>query len=154
MARQPVSMSPSEWHAFLEEGRTGVLSSAGTLQSPFPHLVAMWYLPEDDALVMWAYTKSQKIMNVRRDPRVAFLVEAGSQYDELRGLLVQGEAEIVDTFDEVLRAGTALHLRYADPAEDPEIGERSIRAQAAKRSLIRIPYTRVVSWDHRKLRSG
>jgi nitroimidazol reductase NimA-like FMN-containing flavoprotein (pyridoxamine 5'-phosphate oxidase superfamily) len=153
MARQSVSMSPSEWRIFLEEERTGVLASTGTTQVPFPHLVAMWYLPEDDGLVMWAYTKSQKVMNVRRDTHVAFLVEAGSRYDELRGVLIQGEAEIVDAYDEALRTGTALHRRYADPADNAETAARSIRAQAAKRSVIRIPYTRVVTWDHRKLRS-
>jgi hypothetical protein len=93
-------------------------------------------------------------MNLRRDTRVAFLVEAGDRYDELRGVLVQGEADVIDSYEQVLRAGMALHERYAEPREDPEITARSLRAQAEKRCLIRVPYTRVVSWDHRKLKSG
>jgi PPOX class probable F420-dependent enzyme len=154
MARQLTSMSRAEWRAFLEEERTGVLASAGSRNIPFPHLVAMWYVPEDDGLLMWAYSKSQKVQNVRRDPHVAFLVESGDRYDELRGVLVQGEAEIIEGYDLVLRVGTALHKRYAEAGENHDAAERSIRAQAEKRSVIRVPYARVVSWDHRKLRTG
>ncbi len=143
-------MSEPEWRAFLEEQRTAVLSSAGS--HGYPHLVAMWYVPEADALLMWTYAKAQKTLNLRRDPRVGVLIEAGERYDELRGVLIQADAELIDDVDEVYRAGRTLHARYAQPGDDPEAAERSVRAQAAKRVLIRVPYTRVTSWDHRKLR--
>jgi len=144
-------MEPVEWRAFLEEEHTAVLGSGGG--APYPHLVAMWYLPDDEALLMWSYAKSQKVANLRRDSRVAVLVEAGTRYGELRGVLIQAEAEIINGFDSVLRAGLALHARYRDDTadEDPMQAEGSVRAQATKRVVIRVPYTRVISWDHRKL---
>jgi PPOX class probable F420-dependent enzyme len=142
-------MSEAEWRAFLDEQRTAVLSSTGRLG--YPHVVAMWYLPQADGLLMWTYAKSQKAQNLRREPRVGVLVEAGQRYDELRGVLIQADAEIIEAVDEVYRAGRALHDRYAQPGEDPAAIESSVRAQAPKRVLIRVPYTRVVSWDHRKL---
>jgi PPOX class probable F420-dependent enzyme len=146
-------MSPPEWRSFLNVERTAVLASAGSQQSPYPHLVAMWYVPQANGLLMWTYAKSQKVRNLRRDPRVSALVEAGNRYDELRGVLIQADAEIIEDFDQVLELGTALHERYAeaDSTESPDEIARSVRAQAAKRVVIRVPFSRVVSWDHRKL---
>ncbi len=143
-------MSEPEWRAFLAEEHTAVLSSAGT--RGYPHLVAMWYLPEVDGLLMWTYAKSQKTQNLRRQPQVGVLIEAGDRYDELRGVLIQANAEIIDAPDEVYRIGRALHARYAEPGEDPRRTEESVHVQATKRVAVRVPYTHVVSWDHRKLR--
>jgi PPOX class probable F420-dependent enzyme len=153
MPRQTIVMSPVEWRAFLEEERTAVVSSAG--RDGFPHLVAMWYVVEDDAILMWTYAKSQKAANLRRDPRVGVLIEAGERYEELRGVLIRAEAELIRDYDRVYQAGVALHARYAANYSEAEAStaEPGIRAQAAKRTLIRIPYTQVTSWDHRKLGS-
>jgi PPOX class probable F420-dependent enzyme len=143
-------MSSAEWHAFLEEQRTAVLSSAD--RQAYPHLVAMWYLPQDDGLVMWTYAKSQKTQNLRRNPRVGVLVEAGERYDELRGVLIQADAELVDDFEQVYQAGLALHARYSEGGgAGTAAAEAGVRAQAEKRLLIRVPYAHVISWDHRRL---
>jgi len=151
MPRLTTSMSPAEWRAFLEEERTAVVSSTGP--HGFPHLVAMWYLPRDDGLWMWTYAKSQKIQNLRRNPRVGILVEAGEQYGDLRGVLIQAAAEIVEDFERILQMGLDLHERYAAGSSDSagDSGEPGVRAQASKRLAIRIPYSRVRSWDHRRL---
>lgn len=145
-------MSRAEWRAFLEQERTAVLASAGTAQRPYPHLVAMWYVPRDDGLWMWTYAKSQKVKNLRRDGHVSVLVEAGSRYSELRGVLIQADAEIIDDAQQILATGLALHSRYADDSAG-QTGESdaSVRAQAPKRVAIRVPFTNVISWDHRKL---
>jgi hypothetical protein len=80
-------------------------------------------------------------------------VEEGSRYNELRGVLIQAEVELIEDFDRVYAIGTALHARYASPAEAETLADAAagIRAQAAKRFVLRVPYTRVTSWDHRKL---
>ena len=153
MPRRLTSMSPAEWRALLNAERTAILASAG--HSGFPHLVAMWYLPQDDALLMWTYAKSQKAQNLRRDPRVSAIVETGERYEELRGVLVQAEAQLIEDPEAILQGGLALHARYRDSASngDERGSDDSVRAQSSKRVLIRVPYTRVISWDHRKLRS-
>jgi len=144
-------MSQAEWRAFLEEEHTAVLASSGG--HAFPHLVAMWYLPLDDGLWMWSYSKSQKVQNLRRQARVGVLVEAGERYDQLRGVLIQAEARIVEDFETVLRTGLGLHSRYAagEPGHAATDGEDGVRLQARKRVAIHVPFTRVRTWDHRKL---
>jgi PPOX class probable F420-dependent enzyme len=149
MARQFIQMTKPEWRAFLAEERTAVLAS--TSPNGFPHLAAMWYLPKDDGMLMWTYAKSQKALNLRRDPRTSALIEAGERYDELRGVLIQGEARIIDEYDAVLDAGIELHARYSGNS-DGDQPQDALRREAGKRLLIRLPYERVISWDHRKLR--
>lgn len=151
MARPDITMSPAELQTFLQEQKTATLASVG--QSGFPHLVAMWYIPEDAALVMWTFAKSQKARNLERDPRVGVLIEAGERYEELRGVQIRGRAELVRDYDTVFKIGVALHERYTGAQTGTPLAqvEAGLRAQAAKRVVVRVPFTRVASWDHRKL---
>ena len=56
----------------------------------------MWFgVEHDGAIVMTTFTKSQKIRNIERDPRVTLLAEAGEVYAELRGVVIYGNAELV-----------------------------------------------------------
>ena len=56
----------------------------------FPHLVTMYYVLIDGQITFWTYRRSQKALNLERDPRICCLVETGEQYFDLRGVLVQG----------------------------------------------------------------
>ena len=65
----------------------------------------MWFaLEEDGAVVMTTFTKSQKILNIKRDPRVSLLAEAGETYSELQGVVIYGNAEIDDEVERIRRA--------------------------------------------------
>src|SRR5688572_25180224 len=96
-------MTAAEIRDFFRTPRTAVLSSVG--RDGYPHSVAMWFVPELDSgrgeLHMWAYRSSQKVLNLQRDPRCSFMVEEGRAYNELRGLLVRGDARVVDDVDEI-----------------------------------------------------
>ena len=143
-------MSEAEVVAYLAERRDATLASVG--RDGFPHQVAMWFLPEPDRLVMWTFRRSQKAVNLGRNPRASFLVQDGDSYDTLRGVSVQGEAQLVEDGDEVLRIGHALHARYgAAYGEDSEVYRTVVERQAPKRVGIVLPMTRVVSWDFRRL---
>ena len=61
-----------------------------------PHVVAMWYGFLDGAPAFETYRKSQKVVNLRRDPRMTCLVEEGNRYDELRGVELVSTGTIVD----------------------------------------------------------
>jgi len=145
--RALIRMSDEEIHSFLEEERT--LLVATIERDGTPHLVAMWYVIINDEIVFWTYAKSQKIANLRRDPRLTCLVEAGERYDELRGVQVKGRAEISDDRDTVQRIGETLWERYNGPLNDN--ARQMVAAQAAKRVIVFVKPQQVVSWDHRKL---
>jgi PPOX class probable F420-dependent enzyme len=150
MPRRDVSLSPEEVRSFLAGRRTGALASIG--RGGFPHQVAMWYVPEPDRLLMWTYRSSQKAANLYRDPRASVLVEDGDTYGTLRGVLVQGEAQLLEDLEVVTEIGNRLRQRYAGEGDqDVESVRAGVAAQAPKRVGIALPLTRVISWDHRKL---
>ena len=147
--RQQITMSTGEITAFLEEER--VLSVATIGPSGHPHVVPMWYALVDGELAFWTFAKSQKVANLRRDPRITGLVEAGDAYEELRGVEVVGTARIIDGFDDVLALGTAVAARYNGDLVTSEVAVELITQQARKRVGVVIEAQRFVSWDHRKL---
>jgi PPOX class probable F420-dependent enzyme len=145
--RRQIRMSEAEVAAFLEGQRTVTCATIGP--GGRPHLAALWYLPAGDRLDCWTYAASQKARNLARDPRATLLTEAGTAYQELRGVSMECDAELVRDPDQVLGIGVALAVRYG-AAPGPEL-RAGLAAQAAKRVGIRFHPTRVSSWDHRKL---
>ncbi|MCW2979189.1 MAG: pyridoxamine 5-phosphate oxidase-related FMN-binding protein [Solirubrobacterales bacterium] len=146
--RERIKMSEEERLAFLGEERTVIVTSFGP--KGWPHSMPMWFVVRDGEVWMWTYRSSQKVRNLERDPRATLLVETGETYDQLRGVMIEAEAEIVDEYDAVLALGRELGGRYAPGAAGPE-AEQALAHQAGKRVGIRFGSRRVVSWDHRKL---
>jgi PPOX class probable F420-dependent enzyme len=146
--RERIKMTEAEQFAFLAEEKTVIVTSFGP--RGWPHSMPMWFVVRDGEVWMWTYRTSQKVKNVERDPRATLLVEAGETYDQLRGVMIEAEAEVVEDYDAVLELGRELFARYTPGAEGPEV-EEALAAQARKRVGIRYRPRRVVSWDHRKL---
>jgi len=140
-------MSDDEISAFLEAGRD--LQVASINADGTPHLVTMWYAMQDGEIAFWTYGKSQKIINLRRDPRLSVLVATGEVYEQLKGVSIQGQAEIVDDPDDVLRYGEAVYERYWGPLNDTVL--EGVRAMGAKRVVIVVKPDKILSWDHSKL---
>jgi PPOX class probable F420-dependent enzyme len=145
--RDAIKMSDEEMSAFLEAGRD--LQVASINPDGTPHLVTMWYAVRDGEIAFWTYGKSQKIMNLRRDPRLSVLVATGEVYEQLKGVSIQGQAEIVDDPDDVLRYGEAVYERYWGPLNDTV--REGVRAMGAKRVVIVVKPEKILSWDHSKL---
>jgi PPOX class probable F420-dependent enzyme len=145
-------MTSEEIAAFLEPARNGVLTTLD--HDGWPHSTAMWFNPETGSVSMWTYAKSQKAKNVLRDPRCAFLLEDGSRYNELKGVLIRGRAEVTDDFEAVAAVGRRLYDRYTFPSTQIAIDDGpivEIERQARKRVAIIVPMDDVASWDHAKL---
>jgi PPOX class probable F420-dependent enzyme len=144
-------MTPAEVEDFLRAGRICVLVTLGPDGLPDP--VPMWYVVDGaGALVMRTYAKSQKAVNLRRDPRFAGLVEDGHRYTELRGVQLTGTIEVVDDPETVATTLLALAVKYEglDPTDVPAARDGAL-ARAAKQVALRLRPDRVVSWDHGKL---
>jgi PPOX class probable F420-dependent enzyme len=145
--RDLIRMSPEEVEAFLHERQTMAMATMGP--DGRPHLVAMWYGFLDGAPAIETYRKSQKVLNLRRDPRITCLVENGDTYDTLRGVELVGTAEIVEDPDVVLEVARDVVSRYHDLP--PEAAGELAAAMARKRVAVKVNVERVVSWDHSKL---
>ena len=148
--RGEIVLSDEELLDLLESERVAVVSSLGP--RGWPHSMPLWFVPRDGEVWIWTYAKSQKVRNLERDPRATVLVETGHEYTELRGAMVEAEAEIHSDFATVLRFAEELTLRYAEGISSVEGDARAaLEAQAPKRVAIRFRPLRTASWDHRKL---
>ena len=88
--------------------------------------------------------RSQRLANIGRDARVSFLVEDGWEMGSFQGLLVQGEAELIDDDAEKLRIARAA-------AEERDEPEEKWPTDAPRGVLIRIKPRKYVSWDNTRV---
>jgi len=146
--RHAIALTAEERRAYVAAAMTVILVSTG--RDGYPHAVPMWFTVEDDGcFYMTTYGRSQKAVNLRRNPKVALLVESGLGYEELKGVLMWGHAEVLDDLELCVRVLTRIHAKHhgelgGDVAE-------VMRAQARKRVVLKVTPERVASWDHRKL---
>ena len=146
--RSQIVMTPDEVDEFLREQRTATMCSIHRDGSI--HAVAMWYGFLDGEVAFETKAKSQKVQNLRRDPRLTVMVESGDRYEELRGVEVVGKAEIIEDPDQLWAIGLSVYERYVGPY-DEEHGRPAVAGMLNKRVGVRLHPDRVVSWDHRKL---
>ena len=145
--RAQIVMSDDEIADFVTSSRTGTLATIGA--DGQPHLTAMWYGVVDGEIWLETKAKSQKAVNLKRDPRVSFLLEDGQTYDTLRGVSFEGVAQIVDDPDAIFRVGVSVWERYTGPYTDEM--KPAVDMMMNKRVAVRIVRQRSRSWDHRKL---
>ena len=147
--RASITMTDAELEAYLEDQT--ILNIATIGPTGHPHLVAMWYVVMDGKVTFWTFGKSQKISNLRRDPKITGLVESGDTYDQLKGVELVGTGRIIEDYDQILAIGKAVGVKYNGEAAISEAALPFLEAQANKRLGIQIDVERLVSWDHTKL---
>jgi PPOX class probable F420-dependent enzyme len=157
VARKDISMTPAEVTRFLAGGHTLTVATIGPRGAP--HVVPMWYVLRDGKVVFRSFTKSQKIANLRRDPRLTVLVEEGRAYQELRGVVIEGRATLIADPSFVLEIYGEESRRYAFVGDAPvplegEALEAAFGRFAVKNTAVVVEPERVSSWDHRKLGGG
>jgi PPOX class probable F420-dependent enzyme len=155
MARKDITMTDTEIAAFLSEGAK-VLQLATIGKDGAPHQAPMWFTMDDGKIVFRSFTKSQKIVNLMRDPRLSVLVEAGDGYAQLQGVMIRGTATLVTDPAYVLKIYGALAARYAMVGDEPvEMDDQSLENAfgrfAPKNTAVIVEPTKITSWDHRKL---
>ena len=143
--RHQIQLSPDEQAAFFREHKKAALATID--KDGFPHVVAMNYFAKDGAFFMTSYGKAQKVINVRRNPKVALMVETGDSYAELRGVMVRGRCEILEDLAAVQAAFASRGEAQANAAPV----QPGAVASAPKRVVLKIVPEKIISWDHRKL---
>lgn len=145
--RSQVAMTPEEIDAFVSSQRTANLVTLGA--DGHPHAVAMWFALIDGVIWFETKAKSQKAVNLLRDPRATVLIEDGLTYDSLRGVSLEGTVEIIDDPDALWAVGVNVWERYTGPYTDEM--KPFVEMMLNKRVAARLTVGRTRSWDHRKL---
>ncbi|MCH2170757.1 pyridoxamine 5'-phosphate oxidase family protein [Myxococcota bacterium] len=149
--RDQIRMSDEEMWAFIEEQKS--MQVATLNRDGSAHLTTLWFAIVDGALVFETFTKSQKIKNLERDPRIAILFEDGVEYGELRGVSINANAEVYSDSEKVHELAKQVMIRN-NPDVPRESLDEAAKQLASKRSGVVVRPEKVVSWDHRKLGGG
>jgi len=148
--RDQIKLTPGEQLELLDEERVVIATTIGP--RGWPHSMPLWFVVRDGEIWAWTFAKSQKVKNLERDNRCTLLVEAGGEYQELRGIQIEAETEIVRDVGTVLDFAKELTLRYAPGIESIDgDAAAALEAQAPKRVALHFRPVRTASWDHRKL---
>ena len=146
--RDQIKMTAEEVAAFLEEQR--IVTCATNGRDGYPHLMPLWYVIRDGELWSWTFAKSQKVRNLERDARATLQVETGDQYQELRGVMLKCDVEVVRETDRVRDLGLEIFARYTGGEMGDEV-RQMVGQQAAKRVALHFVERDRATWDHRKL---
>ena len=157
MARKDITMTDAEQVEFLTAGHTLQVATIGG--DGFPHLAPMWFTIEDGKVAFRSFTKSQKIVNLIRNPKLTVLVEKGDSYGELQGVMIKGTARLISDRHFVLEMYGKLAEKYGMfggarqelSAEDLEV---AFGRFADKNTAVIVEPDRIISWDHTKLAGG
>src|SRR5579864_3330850 len=128
--RRQITLTEAEQAAFLAANRKAALATLD--RDGFPHLVAMTVGVKDGVYYMTSYAKAQKVLNIRRNPNVALMVEAGGSYAELKGVMVRGRCEIVEGEEAVRDAWAVISGTVGAPRR------RETNDSAAKRVALKV----------------
>lgn len=147
--RDAVKLTDEELTEFLDTNMKVQVATNGP--DGHPHLATLFYVMVDGKMFFWTYGKSQKILNLRRDPRITALVEDGTDYFELRGATLFGKARLIEDYDELVDLGGRVATLMANGADLGEFGDQIVQQQARKRVGVILEPDKIASWDHRKM---
>ena len=146
--RGSIALTVDEQKKMLDESWT--LQVASTGPGGYPHLVAMWYVLDEGRIVFTTFRKSQKVVNLRRNPKMTVMLESGTVYNELAGLVIEGDAEVVDDLQYTAKVMARVGQKYNGIPVPMETPEAALKV-ASKRIVVRLQPVSVYSWDHKKL---
>ncbi len=150
MARS-IRMTDDEAWAMLEHAHTGVLTSLRRDGGPIS--LPVWFVALDRRVYVAGPARTKKFARVRHDPRVAFLVESGTNWAELAGVQLTGRADLLDASERLDRVTSALHAKYerfrTPRAQMPSTTRANYETETATIEIV--PDERILSWDNSRL---
>ncbi|MFD7668831.1 pyridoxamine 5'-phosphate oxidase family protein [Streptomyces sp. NPDC059788] len=157
-----IMMTPHERDAFLAEQRTCRVATVGA--DGTPHVGALWFAWDGTALWLYSITRSKRWAQLRKNPRIAVVVDDGHDYGELRGVELSGSAAVVGEAPRVGNAGAELDAAGPDvtgvDAAGLDAAERLFATKYfglermphdGRHAWLRLVPESVVSWDFRKM---
>ncbi len=149
--RKLIELDDDEIRDYLDAQKTLIIVGNG--HNGYPHPMPMWFAPGDDGTIRCTtFSKSQKVLNWRRDPKATLLVESGVEYAELKSVVIYASCAIIDELDAVKDTLVAINSRGRDLDDDAKAKLRdAISGTASKRVVLKFTPERYVTWDHAKL---
>ena len=120
--------------------RTRTAKVATVMQDGRPHVMPVWFVLDGEQLLFTTGADSVKGRNLRRDPRIALLVD--DETPPYAFVHVRGRVTVHQDLDELLRFATAIGARYMGADRGEEFGRRNA---VPGELLVRVTPERVIA---------
>lgn len=110
-----------------------------------PHVVPVWHIVLDGDIYIETSPRSKKGQNLRANPKMALVVDAGDGFDTYKGVMIQGTVEFVKDKQTLERFREAMAQRYFGTAEHP--GYKYL-VSGSDPLLMKVIPKKVVTWDY------
>jgi hypothetical protein len=140
-----IAMSRDEVDAFLRDQHTCRVATVGGEGQP--HVAPLWFVWDGTSLWLNSIVRSQRWTDLARDPRIAVVVDTGTEFWELRGVEIVGRAEVVGD----VPRGSAADPELSEPEQ--LFGRKYMGGEFmsdGRHAWLRIRPEKVTSWDFRK----
>ncbi|MGE0599163.1 MAG: pyridoxamine 5'-phosphate oxidase family protein [Dehalococcoidia bacterium] len=139
----PGKMTRDEVNAFLDS-RPGWIALTTIGKSGHPHTVPIGYFRMGNDVYIGCRPNTQKLKNIERNPKVSLMLESGGTMQDIKGICIQGEADVI-----------------LDPAAQLPIMRESMRQRGTPEdqlpkeprpgaAYIHIVPKKIISWDYSK----
>jgi PPOX class probable F420-dependent enzyme len=133
------AQTPGEIASFLMHG-TRTAKVATTMRNGQPHVMPVWFVLDGEDVVFTTGAESVKGRNLRRDPRIALVVD--EDVAPYAFVHMRGQVTISEDMDELLRFATEIGARYMGSERAEEFGRRNA---VPGELLIRVRVDRVIA---------
>jgi len=135
----PQQMTPEQVRSFITHG-TRTAKVATVMKDGQPHVMPVWFVLDGQQIVFTTGANTAKGRNLRRDPRIALVVE--DDEPPFAFVHVRGRVTIHEDPEELLRFATAIGSRYMGEARAEEFGQRNA---VPGEILVRVTPERVIA---------
>ena len=137
----PASLTKEEAYEFLDS-RPGWIILTTVSRDGFPHSVPIGYFRLGDEIYVGGRAGTQRTKNVERNSHVSLLIESGHTMQEIKGLMIQGNADVITEPQELLPLTREAARQRGTPEEELPTESRPGIA------YIRVRPHRFISWDY------
>ncbi len=105
---------------------------------------------------IYTFARGQKVANLRRDGTATVLVDVGNAWRELKGIMLQGHAHVLENADaeladaDLAAAQMNLGIKHGLTRDGRAVPYAPTAAGKSRRWIVFRPQ-RIVSWDNAKL---
>lgn len=135
----PRKMTPEQVRSFISHG-TRTAKAATVMKDGQPHVMPVWFVLDADQIVFTTGADTVKGRNLRRDPRIALVVE--DDEPPFAFVHVRGHVTLHEDLGELLRLATAIGSRYMGESRAEEFGRRNA---VPGELLVRVTPERVIA---------
>jgi nitroimidazol reductase NimA-like FMN-containing flavoprotein (pyridoxamine 5'-phosphate oxidase superfamily) len=151
-----LALTPIEQEEILRQQwnmRISTISPSGRINA-----TPLWFVWH--AGKVWAYCRGRKVENLRLNPQCTVLIDRAERYQELQGIMIQGEGRVLEDasaeagepdFDTVRALYGAKYSAGRGKQTESESEPSSSTARGRNWRWVVITPVRVVTWDNTKL---